>query len=255
MTRHVVDDRRIVAGQCDNGSHQTSPATAPTAPGTWPTSKESTLGTIHEDAARSLADELMQTDDGREALAFTNSWMRDPENKIKLDIFGQPHGGWAVEQVAALYRILSLVSEDAIRMTYIPVGTAPYSDRARKENRAALAGLPYGITAEVYDGLSHVGDGCVQIPDGLVVVDDSDRDLSGRVEKAPPKLGYVPLEIGYTLASRTLLHLLDHGAVARWPYGFDRIYLVSTVPVTLMRDRWVARLSRRVGVDGGADAA
>lgn len=35
-----------------------------------------------------------------------------------------------------------------------------------------------------------------------------------------------PLEIGSTTPSKTLLHLLEAGAVARWPYGSDHICLL-----------------------------
>ena len=36
----------------------------------------------------------------------------------------------------------------------------------------------------------------------------------------------VPLEVGYTLPSRTFAHLLTEGAVARWPYDEDQIHLL-----------------------------
>ena len=38
--------------------------------------------------------------------------------------------------------------------------------------------------------------------------------------------GWAPLEVGYTRPSRTLLHLTEFGAVARWPYGHDVITLL-----------------------------
>lgn len=52
----------------------------------------------------------------------------------------------------------------------------------------------------------------------------------------------VPLEVGYTLASRTALHLWEDGAVARWPYGHDRITLFVT---TSGRSLWHERLDSR----------
>jgi hypothetical protein len=40
----------------------------------------------------------------------------------------------------------------------------------------------------------------------------------------------IPLEIGHTDASRTWLHLVESGALARWPYGSTRLFVLETRP-------------------------
>lgn len=203
------------------------------------------MGTIHLDIAANLAEKLLATEDGRRAIALAEEWRRNPVNEIACDVYGQPFSGWSIDQVAALAKMLALVGQGKVRLAYISVGNTPYRDSAREENRAALANLPYGITVQVYEGLSHTGDGCITIPDDLVIVDDADRHLPGRRERAAEAVGTVPLEIGHTHVSRTLLHLADYGAVARWAYGHDRIYVVYTVPMHCLRMEWAERLARR----------
>src|SRR5690606_39295719 len=62
----------------------------------------------------------------------------------------------------------------------------------------------------------------------------------GPVEIVP---GLLPLEVGYTDGSRTLLHFAQERGVARWPYGSDTIYLYKVIDDTL----WTRSEERRVG--------
>lgn len=187
--------------------------------------------TAHASAGRSLAANMQATAEGREELAYADQWLRDPANATLRAIYGDPYRGWDSGQVAALSKLIAAGMLGKFRIVNIPLGVSPSRDSAREANRDALANLPCGITAEVYDGGNGRGsesDGHLTIPDGLDAVDE---DGSRRVADG---WRCVPIEIGHTDATRTYMHLAQEGAVARWPYGHDRIYVVTTTPAYSM---------------------
>jgi hypothetical protein len=188
------------------------------------------MATVHESAADDHYDSLMKTVAGRVRLRMAEDWRRDPAHAYGLNILGDPWGGWNTGQLAALDALLCAQTDGVLKMQFIEVGAKPGRDADREGNRAKLANLPHGFKATIYDGLSHDGDGWLDIP---VAADVVIRDQGSVIATAgDPRLRWdgAPLEIGYTCASRTWLHLVEHGIVARWPYGYDRIYVVTTVP-------------------------
>jgi hypothetical protein len=186
----------------------------------------------HAAAADEVAARWQQTPDGRERLAHADLWRRDRANAGLLAVFGSPYRGWTTGQLAALATLLTLRDQRLIEIAYVPLGHIPRGDAARAENQAALADLPLGFTAEVYDGAACAGDcdGSLTIPDDLVIVDEVDMAAGDRLERPARPWSQIPLEIGSTDASRTFLHLAESGAVARWPYGHDRVHIITTTP-------------------------
>lgn len=185
------------------------------------------MTTAHAYAGETLAKKMRGAPGGRELLAWAEDWLRDPANKTLRHIYGDPYRGWISGQVAALVNLIIAGRRGRFQIASIPVGVKPARDSAREANREALADLPCGITAVVHtdpDGRGSESDGYLSIPDALDIVDDDGSRM------AADAWDHVPLEIGYTDATRTYLHLAQEGAVARWPYGHDHLYVLTTTP-------------------------
>ncbi|MEU3455604.1 hypothetical protein ABZ671_18685 [Micromonospora sp. NPDC006766] len=185
------------------------------------------MTTSHARVADQAAIELLATPAGRRIFDHTTAWLQNPDNATLRDILGQPFRGWTPGQVEALSQLLHYGRTGRYELAYFEVEATPGRDADRTGNQAKLANLPDGITAELVDGNGFDGDAMLTIPEGLTVLDDAEPDRPARDADAWEN---IPLEIGHTDASRTLMHLMQYGAVARWPYGFTRIYVLFTTP-------------------------
>jgi hypothetical protein len=143
---------------------------------------------------------------------------------------------WAIAQLRTLWR------EGLISYCNIDIGHEPGRDRDLERHRSLLQGEKEHVSM---DGLREVlriegdvenGAGAGAEDDGtLTLLNDAKFDVCfGSVAK-PKKTGVkrvlagacFPLEIGYTSASRTYLHLIQEGCVARWPYGKTSLSLLQ----------------------------
>lgn len=168
--------------------------------------------TYHARAAEQFAIKTRQSDHGRAVLSSYRELIAEPEARPYVRAIGHPYSGWSDGQVAALAKVDALITAGAVRAMLIPVGAKPGRDRDREGNAHKLAeGLPPEFSATVHDGTDH----------------DGDAELSWGTETLPTWHTCAPLEIGYTDASRTFLHLLDSGRVARWPYQSEDIWLIG----------------------------
>jgi hypothetical protein len=118
----------------------------------------------------------------------------------------------------------------------ISTGGSPGSDVDRAGNAAKLALTHKRFTAELdidqngadCDGsLAWKGELEIRKPTGEFFF----RHLCAQSTHAPLVVpssvpgGWAPLEVGDSWPSRTLMHLWQYRAVARWPYGSSRIWL------------------------------
>lgn len=180
--------------------------------------------THHASAAQCLADRLGQTSDGRAVLASYRKLIADSEARLYVRAIGQPFSGWTDGQVAALAKVDAFITSGQVRTALIPVGARPGRDVDREGNRAKLRrGLPPEFSAEVEDALNHFGDGSLAWTDTPMPWTRGE----GAEPSAPLSTWCTgaPLEIGHTDASRSLLHLLESGSLARWPYGSEDVWL------------------------------
>jgi hypothetical protein len=181
---------------------------------------------IHAQAAENYGRKLRETEEGRALLASYRNMIEDRTGIEYTNAIGQPYGGWTDGQVAAYSRVHYLVATGKVAKLRIPVEASPGRDADREGNQRRLTeGLPDEFNAEIYEGNSHDGDALLSWPHDSVMpwIDgygiESERRLCEWTNTAP-------LEIGYTDASRTLLHLGEGGIVARWPYGSEDIWLL-----------------------------
>lgn len=174
--------------------------------------------TTHVNAAATLANTLRATEDGRAHLDACRSAVLHPATRSFTDAIGQPYNGWNEGQLAAYGCIDRLVAEGAVHKVRIPVDAVPGRDRDREGNQRKLAdGLPPAFTAELCEGTSHHGDALLSWAADLMMpwVDGNSLETEGPLTDWTHT---APLEIGHTDASRTFLHLLESGIIARWPY-------------------------------------
>ncbi|MFG2400837.1 hypothetical protein [Streptomyces lydicus] len=197
--------------------------------------------TVHEDAAQTMLGELQADSEGVAMLAGLSSSLREGAyNRQLIAWVGQTQRDpayWPEHQVAALSHVLDGLAYGRIVRRRIPVGAVPGPDADRQGNAARLRGVEAPFRAQL--DMSQNGADC----DGTFSWDKSInlwRSLGVRVVHEHGLYGSlhapfevrpwrVPLEVGYTLPSRTAAHLMLEGAVARWAYEDEEICLLLDV--------------------------
>jgi hypothetical protein len=161
---------------------------------------------------------------------------------------------WPEEQIAAFAEVHTLVYGGSVAEVRVATNGSPHRDADREGNAAGLANLPrpFRATVDMTQQFAQ-GDGRltwdepirVSLATGLIETrpDGSTYPLTVSF-KIPP--GSAVLEIGSSLPSRTLAHLIDReGKVARWPYGCDRLRLMVNLDETSMIGYRAAEFMRK----------
>jgi hypothetical protein len=203
--------------------------------------------TVHEDLAKGFLEDFLEEPDAMYAL----NRLRNRHIAREMDeggVFGCGYADalgssarftpkqWPLYQHAAFLKLHALIGSGDVAYTCISTGGTPGPDSDRQGNAAKLA-KTYGPFEARLDMEQNGGDA-----DGMLVwgeelrigrptgafyyADNCSRTgqtlLSYPSDRAP---GSAPLEVGDSWPSRTLMHLWQYKAVARWPYGSKLIYL------------------------------
>jgi hypothetical protein len=200
--------------------------------------------TLHERAAEATVIRMLAAGGGEtETLSAAVRSVADgivsPET---VDVMGRPFRSgarlesWPLAQLWCIGYAHASINGGAIGRIEITVPGGPGGperDREREANQAMLASLPHPFTAEV-DLHQHGADCDGNLSWSEPVFIAQATPPPGYREKATPKYvcrdvvvrpGTVPLEVGSTTPSRTLMHLIESGGVARWPYGSATVHL------------------------------
>ncbi|MET9445461.1 hypothetical protein [Streptomyces sp. NPDC006610] len=198
--------------------------------------------TVHEDAARVLLEEMQGEPAGASVLArMTASLYEGAYSRQLIAWIGQTQhepAYWPPHQVATLTHVLDGLVYGRIVRRRIPVGATPGPDADRQGNAKKLEAVSHPFHAKL--DMSQNGADC----DGTLSWDEPVnlwRALGVRVLHEKGLYGslhapfearpwQVPLEVGYTLPSRTAAHLMMEGAVARWAYEDKEICLLLDLP-------------------------
>lgn len=187
--------------------------------------------TTHEGAFDAYAQALASTDRGLDllhaAMGLRDTWDGTP-------IIAQAQR-WSHGQLAALAWVNARMHSGHIGMFRLAVGTPPDRDVERERNADVIHRAMFGPFSATVELGAHGAPGTRdRLPpgagDGRLRWDASVRATVWRPGGArgevtlPPN--EVPLEVGATLASRTAMHLIEDGAVARWPYDDDEIHVL-----------------------------
>lgn len=230
----------------------------------------------HQQAAQDLLDRMLDHPSASRLLADTRRRLKLPAGHPAafdddyVAAIGQTHRSappsWPMEQVAAFATVHAQICAGEVAQVLIGaegLDGGPHSDSRRGENAAALCRLPDPFQATVdADQRAADCDGTLKwdapikadAASGAVLLDACRNGVKQPVPiVATIAAGWAPLEIGSTMASRTLVHLLEAGAVARWPYGSDFIHLLvrrgGPASVPLPGGRRPARFGRLPSVD------
>jgi hypothetical protein len=206
------------------------------------------MPTIHEQGAEHLFGRMLDHPGASRTLAETRRRLKLPaghprafdQNYVAAigQVFRTPPSHWPMEQVAAFTAMHTKICAGEVaqvQISAIGLDDGPSPDAHRDENAAKLADLPAPFQAEVDRGQYGAdSDGSlkwnapiqVDAATGVVFL-----DACRGAAKQPVTIvqtiadGWAPLEIGSTMPSRTLMHVIQEGVVARWPYGADSIWL------------------------------
>jgi hypothetical protein len=169
---------------------------------------------MHAQAAEEFARLLRQTENGRRTLSECRNFLEDADNHDFVSAVGQPYDGWTDGQLSVLGQIAALYQESGLKLIRIRVGDPPSKSPAI--NRGRLATLSGCFTTALYD---------------WPIPGEGEGMLGWRPEVIPDlPCGWVKrvrLSIGYADASMTLLHMVERGAVARWPRGCEDVWLLG----------------------------
>ncbi|MFI1161341.1 hypothetical protein [Streptomyces sioyaensis] len=143
---------------------------------------------------------------------------------------------WPLHQHAAFFKLHSLIGGGEVAYTCISTGGTPGPDADREGNAALLAKTHPAFAAELDMAQNGAdSDGALEWseplrisrPTGSFFYPTSCQESEKSILACPASIepGWAPLEVGDSWASRTLLHLWEDGAVARWPYGSSLIWL------------------------------
>jgi hypothetical protein len=173
------------------------------------------------------ADVFLNTQEGRDVLAATRDGLREGRWE-HADAICQPHHSWTEEDFAIFAVVQGRISSGQIGVTAIEIGDYASADTERHANQAALDRAPHPFRFLVDEGQygSPLGDGAVSWSEPIQT--DSFVDGETVQHLVPPRDG-VPLEIGTTRSKVTVRHLMQFGAVVRWPYDHDTAWLLYSL--------------------------
>ncbi|MFD7569973.1 hypothetical protein ACFV6U_05490 [Streptomyces sp. NPDC059810] len=187
--------------------------------------------TFHEDAAKDLLDDYLADPAGTALLQDAERMLQRASARTEQfsSLIGQTQRSpayWPRHQVAAFAFVVNELAHGKFVRRRIKVGSTPGPDANREGNAARLCDIKAPFHAQLdlqQNGADSDGTFSWEEPitawraTGVRVL--GAHVLHGTIH-APYGLKpfSVPLEVGYTLPSRTMAHLLVEGAVARWPY-------------------------------------
>ncbi|MFJ6069023.1 hypothetical protein ACIQHU_39040 [Streptomyces tendae] len=202
----------------------------------------------HERGAHTVLDRLLTTEPTAAALVRTRARLASGDHFTGgfVDAVGQMHrltpDRWPVHQVAAFLAIHAAIGAGRYAVVHVEVGATPRPDAERAANAVALADLPEPFSAELdADQNAADEDGTIAWSEEIVVTRSTGvsyaAGCTGQEPLTVPNVvrpSRVPLEVGTTKPSRTLLHLEEDGGVARWAYGSTDLHVLLNLRHPLM---------------------
>lgn len=192
------------------------------------------MSTVHEQVADENLIRMLENPDAAAKLAW---WMRRFRSRQvepgEFAVYGQTFarlGAWSPAQLAAaLYCHGAVLSGGYLWITHFLDSEGPDRDAERAANRAVLeAQLPASLRVSVWDADLTDDDGEIEWDEPILMRRSTLAAPNAEMtaDDVLVRPGCVPLEIGYTMPSKTLQHLTMEGGVARWPYGADYVQII-----------------------------
>lgn len=207
------------------------------------------MSTAHEDAVEvSMRACITGTPMWAETLyKFWDLMEQNESLRWYFDLIGTHYKGvrsLTLPQVHAAVLVNGMLHSGEVKIATINLREVPLSDSQEKGNQAKLLRLPSPFEALVCCERGRGADDDGQVAwrkparfDPLSCEGGDEPEPCPCTTMAPEEIrqGCVPLEIGTTLPSKTLVHLKLDGGVARWPYGSEKVYVMKTRTTTASR--------------------
>jgi hypothetical protein len=186
------------------------------------------MATVHELVTQRWVKKLLEKD--AQTMTELVAWIQWMENNHAFcDEFGQTFHSTSIYDAAAFSRIMQIFTENELACCKVKVGEEPGADKDTEYNNNVLKNI---ICDSINRACFFDGNDC----DGYIQTAlPIDFELASRefIKVSPRQF---PLEVGYTQFSRTLLHIVEEGCLARWPYGSCNITLFYTVDILKIRN-------------------
>lgn len=203
--------------------------------------------TVHEDMAEALWEEIQESPETVAAMfRLRNRHIRGEMDEGGVhgtgyaDSLGSsarfPPKKWPLAQHAAFINIHALIGAGDVAFTCISTGGTPGADADRVGNARKLEDTmePFRAELDMHQNGAD-SDGVIRWEQpfkisrstGAHFYPSACRKEGYSLVTYPTvcEAGSAPLEVGDSWPSRTLMHLHQYGAVARWPYGSELIWL------------------------------
>ena len=188
------------------------------------------MSSVHETACRTVVDDLLNSKDGHllwRTLRETLERMNTGKYGWLCDAIGQKLHPFDIYDAYAFLHVQAAVHSGKVLAAEVLLGQAPAADNEIALNNERLASLWQPFSAN-FEGGCGDDDGFFEwstpIKVASIVCPDCPATQLQILELEPSR---VPLEVGYTFPSRTVLHLSQYKGLARWPYGKTSIYLLK----------------------------
>lgn len=203
--------------------------------------------TVHEDMAEGLWEDIQESPEAVAAMfRLRNRHIRGEMDEGGIhgtgyaDALGSsarfPPKKWPLAQHAAFVNVHALIGAGDVAITCISTGGVPGPDADRVGNAGKLEDTVAPFRAELdmhQNGADSDGEFRWDTPlkisrsTGAHFFPSACREETYSLVTYPitREAGWAPLEVGDSWPSRTLMHLHQYGAVARWPYGSKLIWL------------------------------
>jgi hypothetical protein len=189
------------------------------------------MPTIHEQAVKRHLKEVLEGEDRADWQSVLFETLKKMGNNFwwYLDAVGQKHyNGYTLEDAYAFVQVHSDISMGKVVICRVRTGGVPGSDNSVRGNNELLSSVPKPFEAsfEPQTGGGADNDGWFTWNKPIKMQLHSMTD-DGKMVYVKPWL--LPLEVGTTAYSKTLLHIRTAG-VARWPYGDEWITVFYRLP-------------------------
>ena len=184
--------------------------------------------TVHTQAIEKIVNEKMRDPEWAHTLAdYLNKMSTGFFPDWEVDVICQKWEmfPFSIYDAYAFAAIHSWISLGQIVMARVVVGETPHRDKFVEENNKILQNVGWGFEAEFWGGTQDE-DGYFEIKSPILadVVDINNKRIIKKIS------GRFPLEVGYQSSAKSMIYLNGgYGGFARWPYGYDEIWIIKRI--------------------------
>lgn len=200
------------------------------------------MPSIHEEVLKEKVDRLT-TDDPNWRLLLSDVLRRFEDGFYSQDYIDAILQNWwrhryDIYDAYAFTQVHAQILTGKVAISLVKIGATPRGDKEVDYHNAVLADSPsHMFFGTFYGGLADQ-DGSFTWKSNVEFTVQRYDGAANKVPKPRPisvAPRTVPLEVGYTKGSRTMLHLGAEHGLARWPYGSESITVFVTIDPFILK--------------------